>query len=379
MKDISCLTISDIHLGHKRNKTRDIIRNLDIYFDHYSVKSQFTKLDIIFIAGDLFDLLLMFSDEEIDLIYLWLSRLMRFCARHNIKLRILEGTPSHDWKQSKNALSIHSLLTETVDFKYIETLSIEYIKDFDCHVLYVPDEWNASTDVTLSQVKTLLAEANLKQVDIACMHGNFSYQLPAAAVNAPRHNESEYLSLVKHWITIGHIHVFSTFERILAQGSFDRISHNEEEPKGGILFTISETKGNTFTFIENKGAKIFKTIVLKNKDMDKSLRQIAREVSIIPDDSYVRIKATKDHPLYVAFDELKVRFPMYTFSKANLEDEADQQNIMKAAVSLNKTYTPISINKENIVNLIMHEVKQRHDLGPQRFEKLETLLNKNNA
>jgi len=378
MKDISCLTISDLHLGHKRNRTKDIIRNLDIYFDEYSVKSQFSKVDIIFIAGDLFDHLLMFADKEVNLINLWISRLMRFCLRFNIKLRILEGTPSHDWKQPHNAVTLHALLPE-LDFKYVDTLSIEYIADFDCHVLYIPDEWNASTDVTLQQVKVLLKEANLSQVDIGVFHGNFNYQLPAAAVNAPRHSEVEYLNIVKHYITIGHIHVFSVFERILAQGSFDRISHNEEEPKGGILFNISETKGNSFTFIENKGAKIFRTVLLKSKDLDKSLRQIAKEISDIPDDSFVRIKATKDHPLYVAFDELKIRFPMHTFSKANIEDEADEDNIVRTAVSLVKEYSPIAINKDNIVNLIMLEVQLKHNLGPQRSEQLKNLLIKNNA
>lgn len=378
MKDISCLTISDIHLGHKRNKAKDIIKNLDTYFDDYSVKSQFSKVDVIFIAGDLFDRLLMFSDKDVDLIYLWLSRLMRFCLRFNIKLRILEGTPSHDWKQSANALSLHALTPE-LDFKYVQTLCIEHMPDFDCHILYIPDEWNASTDVTLQQVKVLLKEANLTQVDIGVFHGSFGYQLPAAAVNAPRHSEAEYLSIVRHYITIGHIHVFSVFERILAQGSFDRISHNEEEPKGGILFNISETKGNSFTFIENKGAKIFRTVLLKSKDLDKSLRQIAKEVSNIPDDSYVRIKATKDHPLYVAFDELMIRFPMITFSKSNIEDEADEENIVKTAVSLVKEYTPIAINRDNIVNLIMLEVEQKHNLGPQRSEQLRNLLIKNNA
>lgn len=378
MRDVSCLTISDIHLGHKRNKTKDIIKNLDTYFDDYSVNSQFSKVDIIFIAGDLFDRLLMFSDKDVDLIYMWLFRLMRFCLRFNIKLRLLEGTPSHDWKQSSNALSLCSLLPN-LDFKYVDTLSIEYIADFDCHVLYIPDEWNASTDVTLQQVKVLLKEANLSQVDIGVFHGSFGYQLPAAAVNAPRHSETEYLNIVRHYITIGHIHVFSVFERILAQGSFDRISHNEEEPKGGILFTISESKGNSFTFIENKNAKIFRTVLLKSKDLDKSLRQIAKEISSIPDDSFVRIKATKDHPLYVAFDELKIRFPMYNFTKANIEDEADEENIVRSAVSLVKDYSPITINKDNIVNLILLEVEQKHNLEPHRFEKLKTLLIKNNA
>lgn len=378
MKDIKCLCISDVHLGNARNTTKEIINNLDVFFSHYTRDSQFIDLDIIFIAGDLFDLLLSCSGTEFSDILLWQGRLINFCARYNIKLRILEGTPSHDWKQSRNALAVHSLTQVPVDFKYVETLHIEYIEEYDCNILYVPDEWNADTSVTLEQVKSMMYDMKLKQVDIAIMHGSFDHQLPSAAHNAPRHDATSYLSLVKHYICIGHIHIHSVFERILAQGSFDRISHNEEEPKGGILFNISE-KGDSFFFIENKGAKIFKTIVLKHKDLDRSLLQIDKALKNIPDNSYVRIKALKDHPLYVAFDELKVKFPMYVFTKTNIEDEEDRNSVVRNAVNLDKTYNPVTINKDNIVTLVMQEVKLKHNLPQDKLELLNSMLVQNNG
>ena len=379
MKDISCLSLSDVHLGNKRNTTKEIINNLDIFFSHYTDDSEFTDLDIIFIAGDLFDLLLSCSGSEFSDILLWLGRLMNFCSRFNIKLRILEGTPSHDWKQSRNAYAVYTLIKKPFDFKYVETLHIEYIEDLDCHILYVPDEWNASTDVTLEQVKGLLKDLNLKQVDIACMHGSFAHQLPSAAHNAPRHDAASYLSIVKHFITIGHIHVHSVFERILAQGSFDRISHNEEEAKGAVLFRISEKNGNSYSFIENKRAKIFKTIILKFKDLDKSFAQIDKVLNKVPENSFIRIKANKDHPLYVAFDELKIKFPMYNFTKTNLEDEVDNNSVIRNTVVLEKEYTPITINRDNVITLIMREVKTKHDLSPSKLELLNEMLIKNNG
>lgn len=379
MKDVSCLTLSDVHLGHIRNPTKEIIANLDSFFSHYTSESDFCKLDIIFIAGDLFDSLLDFSSKETHEILLWLGRLMNFCARFDIKLRILEGTPSHDWKQSFAACSIYKLVEKSFDFKYIDTLHIEYLKDYDAHILYVPDEWTASTDQTLSQVKALMSVMKLRQVDIAVMHGSFSYQLPAAAHSAPKHDEATYLSLVKHFITIGHIHVHSVYERILAQGSFDRLSHNEEEPKGAVQFNISESRGNTFVFIENKGAKIFKTIVLKSKDLDRSLLQIEKAIAKLPNNSYVRIKATKDHPLYVAFDDLKVKFPMFFFTKANIEDEEESSTITNNVVSLDKDYIPINIHRDNVVTLIMHQVQTKHNLSTDKLQLLNSLLVSNNG
>ena len=142
MTDISYLVISDIHLGHKRNQTTDILHNLDNFFDFYSDTCSYKDLDIIFIAGDMFDSLLDFSGTEIHEIIVWLDKLMRFCGKHKIKLRVLEGTPSHDWKQSKIVDTMHNMMYffTSADIKYIDTLYIEHIKDLELYILYVPDE-----------------------------------------------------------------------------------------------------------------------------------------------------------------------------------------------------------------------------------------------
>lgn len=359
MKDLKYLVLSDIHLYHDRNKTSEIIRNLDIYFDWYSDKSPFSKVQIIFIAGDLFDRLLNFACEEGREISLWLGRLMDFCRRYRIVLRILEGTPSHDRKQSKNSETIYRLICERTndhfDFRYIDTLHIERIESLDFTVLYVPDEWTSSTDVTFGQVETLMQEAGLEQVDIAIMHGAFAYQLPMAPKTVPKHNEAAYLSIVKNFISIGHVHKFSTFERIVAQGSFDRLAQGEEEPKGGVLVTLSQ-EGNTFDFIENKGAKIFKTIQLKYKDVERSLAQISKVVEKVPDNSYIRIRTTKDHPVYLAFDEIQLHFPMVTLSKITSEDEKDAYELISSAVVLDKSYTPINIHRDNIIPMLTEAI-----------------------
>ncbi len=376
MKDARCLSISDIHLGHTNNTAREIINNLDIFFDHYTLKSQFTDLDIIFLAGDVYDRLLDFYTEEVQLIQMWMGRLMSFCNRFDIKLRILEGTPSHDWKQSKNFETVYNLLGKPFDFKYIPNLHIEYMQDLDCHVLYVPDEWPPGTESTLKQIKELMRNLQIDQVDIACMHGAFKHQLPPAAHNTPIHDAQEYLSIVKHYITIGHVHHHTVFERILAQGSFDRIAHGEEAPKGAVLFTISESKGNTFSFIENKGAKTFKSIKLKHSDIERSIVQIDKALNDVRHDSFIRIIATKTHPLYVAFDQLKLKFPMFTFSRKNVEDIKDEEVISKETVQLNKQYVAINIDKQNIVGMIMHEVQAKHDLTADKHLLLKQLLEK---
>ena len=269
----------------------------------------FTELDIIFIAGDLFDTLMDMSGGEIHEIQIWAGRLMYFCARHDIRLRVLEGTPSHDWKQAKTLNTVAQLTEHPLNFRYIDSLEIETIEDLgNLNILYVPDEWSSSTELTLKQVKELLYSKGLVDVDIAIMHGAFSYQMKHIPGKHQTHNEAEYLSLVRYYISIGHIHSFSVCDRIIAQGSFDRLAHGEEEAKGGVVITLDPSNENSFVFIENKGAKGFKTITLKSKDLDKCYKQIDKIVSNMQVDDYVRIKAAKDHPLYLAFDDLKSQY-----------------------------------------------------------------------
>ena len=61
------------------------------------------------------------------------------------------------------------------DFKYIDSVCVEYIEKLNLNVLYVPDNWSANPDITLADVKKAIAEKGLVEVDIAIMHGCFGY------------------------------------------------------------------------------------------------------------------------------------------------------------------------------------------------------------
>ena len=374
MIDIRYLVISDIHLGNRRNKTTEILHNLNVYFDHYNSSSQFTEMDIIFIAGDLFDTLLDFSNSDIHEITSWMGRLMYFCFNNNIKLRLLEGTPSHDWGQSKICQTLKDILKLDLDFKYVEKLHIEHMEDKGLHILYIPDEWTSSADLTFSQVKELMKDNNISEVDIAIMHGAFDYQLKNIPGNGQKHSEGAYLGIVKHFINIGHIHTFSNYDKIIAEGSFDRMSHGEEEAKGGVVCTIAANGNNYFNFIENKGAKIFKTITIRNADLDKAFATVHKALSKIPENSFVRIKAKKDHPLYVAFEELKLKYPMYYFSKTALEDEAVGQQMLSQIQMFDSDYSPITITPGNIVDMLTSSITSKYDLNDGQLNLLSGLL-----
>lgn len=369
------LTISDIHLGNRKNPTKRIVKNLDDYFDNYSPDSKFAKLDAIFIAGDLFDKLLDLESDDYYEILCWLVRLLHFCRSNDIILRILLGTPSHDRHQPKVAPILFEACGKDFDFDYVSTLKIERLKKSGLYILYVPDEYHPSVDETLRQVKELLVQNHISQVDIAIMHGMFTYQAPVINDKLPLHSESEYLSIVKHFINIGHVHNFSVFERIIAQGSFDRMSHGQEEAKGAIVCTIDPIKGNSFEFIENKNALIFKTVRLKSDSMEKSMEQVQKELSKIPEGSNLRIIAPKNHSIIQGIKEVKIQCLGYNIDVLTTEEEKEkEERKLIPSNLLDDTYIPITIDATNIVDLVMEHVGQKYEYNGDQILELRNIL-----
>jgi DNA repair exonuclease SbcCD nuclease subunit len=143
---------SDIHLGHPNTLTEDILRNLEKAFP---TSKETEELDIIFFSGDVFDRLLNFPDNSVSEIESWINVFLRRCKALDIVVRVLEGTPSHDWKQSNVFEKVNNIGKIDCDVKHVKNLSIEHIERFGINVLYVPDEWEPETDDTWKQVKDL--------------------------------------------------------------------------------------------------------------------------------------------------------------------------------------------------------------------------------
>ena len=364
--DVDYIVLSDVHLGHKRTPTAHIIDNLKA-----TVGPLFkNKLDIIFIAGDLFDRLLDKSMDDVSDIDKWLFWLFYNCQQHSVKLRILEGTPSHDWKQSRHIKTILDISCLSVDFQYISALSIEIMEDLGISILYVPDEWNESTEETLTQVKGLLADNHLNTVDIAIMHGQFAYQIPQAPATIPRHSELDYLSIVKHFIHIGHVHSFSVFERIIAQGSLDRLAHGEEEPKGLVWAHITNND-RSFHFIENKNAMIYKTINLRGSTIEEVLEYLDKKILSLPEGSFIRLNGKEDHIGFSYFREIKTRYLMYTISRKS--EEVITNNIVDIGV-LND-YQSFSITPDNIEGLLRSTIESKYPFEEKHWGYFKETIN----
>lgn len=352
MKPLNIAVASDIHLGHSNNLAIDIVKNLRKAFPDNAATA---ALDIIFLAGDVFDNLLNAPDEDLIDIDFWIAYMLNLCKKHDILLRVLDGTKSHDWYQSERFMTINQLANIDANIKYVKELSIEYIERHDIHVLYVPDEINPTTEKTLSQVYELLEAKGLSQVDYAIMHGQFSYQLPAF-IKASKHDEMAYLKLVKHLIFIGHVHTFSRFDRIIAQGSFDRLSHGQEEAKGHVRAVVRGVNDYDIVFIENEGAKRFVTVHCLGMTIDETIKEVDSIVTDLPAGSFVRIKVNNDNPILESLDVLIRRHPLFVWGK--LVEETDKQG--NAIVGQEEIiFKPITITRDNIEELLMERIAHK--------------------
>ncbi len=368
-KQIKILEMGDIHLGHPNTNTMHILDGLRTALP---ANSKMAEFDICFIAGDFFDRLLHMPDPNVYEIKLWVTGFLKMCKKYDIVLRVLEGTPSHDWAQSKLFIDQNELVSINADVKWVKALSIEHIERFGIDVLYVPDEWNPECDDTWKEVQGLLSDRDLTQVDFSVMHGAFDYQLPSH-VPAPTHDPARYRSITRYLIFIGHIHKHTVDDRIVAAGSFDRLTHGEEETKGHIEVIARKNGNHDITFIPNPNAMLYKTLNVSSMDLPKALTALEKKISKLPERCYVRIQAAKTDPILQNLDTLRAKFPRVTFSsKVNKDPDLHLETI----INIKCDYVPIHITNSNIQKLLMERLEAQEKLKLSKADKdtLEQVL-----
>ena len=360
------LSVSDVHLGHLRTSTSFILANLRReLFD-----GKIANLDLLIIAGDLFERLLEFNHPDKGEIMMFVDDLMTECSIYNVKLRVLEGTPSHDNKQNVIFVDLYNLgHYVNCDLKYVDTLSVEYIEEWDMRILYVPDRIRATVEEIYSDTLDIFKSLGITRVDMAVMHGAFKHQLPPMAKEV--HDPEAWLRLVKHWILVGHVHFHSIRDRIAAQGSFDRLSQGEEGPKGYLMGSTNlggDEKKDEIYFIENKHAKKYVTIDCTDLTTDESFEKIKLAIAGFPSDSFIRIRAEKGNPILSDMRTIKsldLGNNWSSISNDDIEDVTDEDNaVVEEGL---EDWIPIVIIPNNIEDIILNRLAAKQ----HTFETIE--------
>jgi len=361
---MNVLSIGDIHLGNSNTPFTSILAGL---YNAIPDNDETGKLDVIFIVGDIFDKLIMLPDAPVLDIQLWITQLLRICKRRNIILRVLEGTPSHDRGQGMQFIAMDRVGEIGANVRYVDTLSIEHISELDIDVLYLPDEWHHDHNDTWVDVTKLLTEHGLDKVDFILMHGQFEHQMPAH-LNLPCHVAERYISIVRYFIFVGHIHFMSIYKCILAAGSFDCISHGEEGDKGH--FRVSVCKGNEnnqIKFVKNELATNYSTIDCLNLELADSLKLI-EDTCTIPKGSHIRILCERYSDIAASIDLLKDKYPDYHWKTKQVTNDTTSTTTTDKV-----KYQAVSITKNNISQMINNKLVLRETEDHVKVRALELL------
>ena len=360
---INILSTSDWHLG--KEETPTLIRNLKAGISKVLLSDKII-VKLLLIGGDIFDKIMTLSDKESILIQDFIIWIFNICSERDVILRVLEGTPSHDRKQSVQFEVIHRAVGSfyPCNFEYIQSIKIEYISEIDTTILYIPDEATSCPDKTLEVVKDLMFNLQIKQVDYAMIHSGLDIHFPPHA-HVPMHNSDAYLDIVKKYIFIAHIHQRSVQKkRLITNGSFDRHTHNDEDKKGSWLVSSNKDSiiDDKIYFIENDNALIYKTINVDSDNYQELIDNILKKHS-----GKIRIRIqTADN---VLLGSLKQRLPkehnrvIWTFDYKGIT--------IKETANVPVVYQPVAINKETILDLVGEKI-----VGKPNMQSAMDLLSK---
>lgn len=356
-------TTGDIHLHHPKVSSKRIIRHLDaIYTDSY-----LSAIDVLVLNGDVFDRRVSAESSDFTDILYWIARILRKCKRYNVRLIVIEGTRSHDHKQSELFEFINTLSDIGCDLHYINVLKVGALIE-GYTAVYVPDEINHDASVTARQVQDLMAEQGLTQVDFAFMHGMFRYQLPIESAAA--HNEQFYESITKHLVVINHVHNPSAKGIIRAPGSPVRLKHGEEEVKGHHCLAIKAGKVYDW-FVETENNVVFKTILIKDKPIDE-VYAILDDLDDLEEGSFIRLSLTRQCPSYASLRVIKSNYPHFKITEDFLDSSittlGDGHSLVDTQVK------GLVLTEDTVVDIVRTRVSSTFNDDPTALSVLEELL-----
>lgn len=312
-------------------------------------------INILFIVGDVFDRGLPVNHRDVPFIVSWIRRLLARCARADVDVVVIEGTPSHDRLQSHLFVAINDAAEEAdkCRLRYVKEVSIEYLENWDIHLLVIPDEKNTSDEVTLRQVKDMMEARALDKVDFALIHGFFEFQVPVGR-HSRFHSSEEYLKLVRYLTFVGHDHEFRREGRIIIQGSPDRQRHGMETPKGFVHAVVNRDGNFKATFQVNEHAMDFKTLEVA-EDLDVAHKQVMDTCDNLRPHSHLRLAARRGHPVLAGIESYQSMYPFIHFSKKILdEDEVDTTTVLETTDEAD--YVPFTIDSSNIKQIILERL-----------------------
>lgn len=244
----SLLILSDVHVLPRTIPNYHIVSSLRKMISVERLK----RVDALMVAGDFWDRLInsveMVSefDEAIDMVV----EILENCKEAKTALRVLKGTPSHDWDQSKWFIRYNELSGVGADVRYFDDVHLEKDPTLGVWIAYIPDAIRPDPQQVYDELVDLMKTLGCDKIDYILAHGFFDFQ---NTHGAPAYDTVAFSEIVRYGIFCGHDHGFKQCLKVTIPGSFERLTHGDEGPKG-ILESRVIHGVHHVTFIENKDA-----------------------------------------------------------------------------------------------------------------------------
>lgn len=276
-KNLHITVLSDLHFGNPRIDATELFRKLK----HYAYP-QIKKSHLVILAGDIYDRLLTVNSKSYLYTMQFIDDLFRMSDDTGCQIRLLHGTYSHD----RDQLDVfHTLASPHTRYKIIKEISSEVITDFQngasrldpsiqLRIGYIPDNLPyREVSAVIDNLNKSMTVTNITHLDLLIGHGTFAHTLPDNIPLPPlTFTLDTFKDVVDGIIVMGHIHVHSHKSNVYYCGSFERMSHNEEEYKGFYSFDWSNKQWRA-KFIHNEEATPFVSVNLTEMDVAQVTRQ----------------------------------------------------------------------------------------------------------
>lgn len=263
------LVFGDVHLLHNRVPTAHVVNVLtDKIIEAGNISA-------IYIVGDLWDDSRYMRTEDSKVAIAFIVWLLSHCKRNQIALRVVEGTPSHDHKQSEMIVSMNA--TMGADVLYLDNVGVMYDPAIDAVIGWVQDEFRVDASETERIMDETMLSSGFDKLDFCFMHGMFKFQSPVE--NIRYFNMRFWLDRVRQLILIGHDHHPKWWDRIRVTGSPERLSHGEEEDKG--LTVVDYDGQNTRDYFWVNERAVPQYTVRATDDYDSCLAQCRAKIDLI--------------------------------------------------------------------------------------------------
>lgn len=263
IRPVKIVVISDIHFGAF---DAEVLFN-ELKEEFIAKLEEMEYIDLIVIDGDYFDTKLNMNSKHAKYSMRLFSLLYKVAVKKGAKIRVIQGTVSHDNNQLEILEIEHS--GRLCDIKFIYNVSEEEVfKDFK--VLYIPEEYVTSKD-------EYYGEYFDKKYDMIFGHGMvqevsfcaLTQESATTMSKAPIFSTDKFKEMVHGLVVFGHIHTSQLIkDTVLYAGSFSRWMHGEEEDKGfyEIDYDI-DNKTCEYKFHVNKLARRFDTVEIYPNDL----------------------------------------------------------------------------------------------------------------